>query len=774
MNIPTHIDFSNDKQNDLEIDLSNINNVNGILSQVKYKEILNDGQKRIYKGYCCCLCDCCCCRKSKNRYKYQFLIFYYILLFLIITAYTLRIGPLKKYNFIRNKILGYIKTFSLSTESSFFENNINITYNYKYNYYDDNDIEEYRLMNPFPFVNFFCDYNKFLNKQCNRSEYERDNGCNFHNLKKRKCIFKEYVKCCNLEYINNNNYKNNKTYYCDCVNGIISNNTNNIPCINYPRNEICNKEQYDYFYYKNYLYEKNIPGYIIDYNSIKYFCVYQIYEKVIFIFSLMLLFCTFIFYLIYIYILKNKNSSENIYYYTILIILMILYIIFSIISILFCYFFVYTLFLHSDNIQFFANKYNYYTNRWDKYIKEIIDNSKILVFDKYDLMKIFLIILSNFSWVISIFSLFLLIPIKRLIISHINLENNELNEKYKKSTFYIKDKIFDVEIKIDDELVLKSEEKYFLFKEVKIKEIKSNDNIYILVNNEYIKDQLRIDLKLYKKNIQIGRLRDLINLIIVILIFLIGLFQIFSINNYIFIFYNDENDKFENYNRINGNNFYDLSYYPINYRYLGRERKLYFQIYPTSFEVYKYFEYYIEISEFLICLIMLFSYCFCFFKRLFTGGIKTQYQINIYKSIFKIFIVFNFIYMFLSKFLLVNGFIIYGLNYEHILTPFHQYKLLIHSILNSIIMVLYIVIIVKNFRLIKYINNIEKEMNLINGENNNPKKLEFIDLYNLKHTLKPIIYNNYKMNLFYELEGEKLKNKMNKEGIDSEINDLEK
>ncbi len=130
--------------------------------------------------------------------------------------------------------------------------------------------------------------------------------------------------------------------------------------------------------------------------------------------------------------------------------------------------------------------------------------------------------------------------------------------------------------------------------------------------------------------------------------------------------------------------------------------------------------------------------------------------------------------MFLSKFLLVYGFIIYGLNYEHVLTPFHQYKLLIHSILNSIIMVLYIVIIVKNFRLIKYINNIEKEMNLINGENNNPKKLEFIDLYNLKHTLKPIIYNNYKMNLFYELEGEKLKNKMNKEGIDSEINDLEK
>ncbi len=385
---------------------------------------------------------------------------------------------------------------------------------------------------------------------------------------------------------------------------------------------------------------------------------------------------------------------------------------------------------------------------WDKEFTEIY------IFNEYwkenNHASDFLLISSQLSWSISIFSLFLLIPIKKLIISHINLENNELNEKYKKSTFYIKDKIFDVEIKIDDELVLKSEEKYFLFKEVKIKEIKSNDNIYILVNNEYIKDQLRIDLKLYMKNIQIGRLRDLINLIIVILIFLIGLFQIFSINNYIFIYYNDEYDKYYNYNKINNNSFYEISYYP-NF-HSSSFPSVFFRIYPTSFQVYKYFEYYIEITEFLISLNMLLIYCFCFFKRLFTGGIKTQDQINIYKSFFKSFIAFNFIYMILSFFLLSYGFVVFGINDTEEITDFMKIKVLIHSSLNSIIMILYIVIIVKNFRLLNYINNIEKEMNLINGENNNPKNIEFIDLYNLKHTLKPIINNNYKMNLFYELE----------------------
>ena len=128
--------------------------------------------------------------------------------------------------------------------------------------------------------------------------------------------------------------------------------------------------------------------------------------------------------------------------------------------------------------------------------------------------------------------------------------------------------------------------------------------------------------------------------------------------------------------------------------------------------------------------------------------------------------------MILSLFLSIYGFIILGVKNKDELTDFIKVKLLIHSILNCIIMILYIIIIGKNFSSIKYINNIEKEMNVINTEDNNPKNIEFTDSYNLTHILKPIIYNNYQINLFYELEGEKLNNKMNKERMDSEMNDL--
>ena len=120
--------------------------------------------------------------------------------------------------------------------------------------------------------------------------------------------------------------------------------------------------------------------------------------------------------------------------------------------------------------------------------------------------------------------------------------------------------------------------------------------------------------------------------------------------------------------------------------------------------------------------------------------------------------------MFLSLFLSTYGFFEYHINYyQELLTYFTLTKILIHSILNFIIIILYIVIIFKNCKLIKYINNIEKEMNLFYNENNNPTYIEFIDLYNIKQRLKSIIYNNYQINLFYELERGILKNQMKEE-----------
>ena len=91
------------------------------------------------------------------------------------------------------------------------------------------------MINFFPFVNSYCDYNKYLNNQFNKSEYERDNGCNFHNLKKRKCISKEYVQYCKDEYYDNN--------YCDYFDYLIYNNST-FKCDNYNdiKNGSCSEE----------------------------------------------------------------------------------------------------------------------------------------------------------------------------------------------------------------------------------------------------------------------------------------------------------------------------------------------------------------------------------------------------------------------------------------------------------------------------------------------------------------------------------------------------
>ena len=611
------------KENEINIDISNINNINGELYQVKYEESLTYIQKQIYNrkinGFCYCSNFCifyyCCCGKYQIKYIYQFLVLYIILCFLILGSKIFQIGSIDQYNIARNELLSKINLFTIGYETCFYD----------------------------------------------------------------KIIINNENKTCSDDY-----------------------------------------------------------AYVINYSLAQFICDFKNYEKNILFTSFILLFFSFIIYIISFKIIKNKNNTNEIYYYIILILLMILYAIFAIISVLFCYFHI-SFFNFFIKDQFYIKTFSYQNETWNEEFSSIYTKYHNWLYNYLEYAFV-IITSSQISWVISIFSLFLLIPIKNLIISHINFENNELNEKYKKISFYLKDKIFDIEINIDDELVLKSGEEYYLFKEVKIKEIKENDNIYILINNDYIKDELSVtDLKIYNMNIQIYRLGDLINLIIVILIILIGLFNIFSKNEYEKIFYDKSFD------------YFDLL-------------DFYFKMYPLNFQVYKYFEYYIEISEFIICLIMLLFYCFCFFKRLFTGGIKTQYIINIYKFIFKIFIVFNILFMFLSLFLSTYGFFEYHINYYHeLLTNFILTKILIHSILNFIIIILYIVIIFKNFRLIKYINNIEKEMNLFYNENNNPTYIEFIDLYNIKQRFKSIIYNNYQINLFYELERGILKNQMKEE-----------
>jgi hypothetical protein len=106
-------------------------------------------------------------------------------------------------------------------------------------------------------------------------------------------------------------------------------------------------------------------------------------------------------------------------------------------------------------------------------------------------------------------------------------------------------------------------------------------------------------------------------------------------------------------------------------------------------------------------------------------------------------------------------------------------KLIIHLTLNSLFFILSFVILFYNKKSKKYISVIKKDMALFEKDltMNIPIKFDFIDLNYLRHTLKPIIYKDYQINLFYELEGEeigkKIKNKIDKyEDSEVRINDV--
>ena len=459
----------------------------------------------------------------------------------------------------------------------------------------------------------------------------------------------------------------------------------------------------------------------------------------------------FIFIITYLSIIKKKIKVEKgKYYYVILFFLFLLYIIFALISILFCYLLAYSSFLTDERISVYYILTIYQYNNY--YIYDPINEENEYYFPQ----KWWIIILSlNLNFIICILSLFFLIPIKKLILSHINLEDgNDKNIKYKKTTLYIKEKKLDIEIKLVDDLVIKldNEEKIYVFKEVKIPEIKKN-NIYIYIDNFYIKEQLSsTNLYYYNMNIQIERLYELINLMIVIIVILIGLCNFFTRHKYFFEYYRDIDDL----NRYSSSNYNDEDYYQSYNFYTYKPVYLYSALHKPSFKVYIQFEYYIEIIELLFSFIILFFYLFSFIKRLLNGGIKTKAGINKFKLIIKSTIVYNWIFISLSFVLFVYA--MFLSIFYYILSNFNLIKLIVHSSFNFIIMILYIPIIIKNNRIKEYINQVEKEMNSINDNLpiNNPINIDYIDLKNTKHTLKPIIYNNYQVNLFYELEGENI------------------
>ena len=507
----------------------------------------------------------------------------------------------------------------------------------------------------------------------------------------------------------------------------------------------CSYEQYTERPYNNYFVNylrktSDSIGYIIDCGNVKFFCDFKKFENNVFIFGIILMFFAFIFitYLFKYYKKKIKIGIENgKYFYVILFFLFLLYIIFALISILFCYLLVYSSFLTDDRLSvyyiFTLYHYSYYYNYDFDY--EPLDYRNYELFPQ----KWWKIILSlNLNFIICILSLFFLIPIKKLILSHLNLEDgNEETIKYKKTSLYIKEKKLDIEIKLVDDLVFKldNEDKIYTFKEVKIPEIKKNDNIYIYINNFYIKEQLSTtNLYYYNMNIQIERLYELINLMIVIIIILIGLSNIFTMDKYFLEYYNSNSDS------------YFSKFFSSN---------LYSELHLASYKVYGYFEYYFELFELIFSFIILFVYLFSFIKRLLNGGIKTKSGINKYKIIIKSIIVYNWIFVSLSFVLFIYAMFVSICYY--IISNFNFIKLIVHSSFNFIIMILYIPIIIKNNRIKEYINQVEKEMNSINDNLpiNNLFNIDYIDVNNKNYILKPI-YNNYQVNLFYELEGENI------------------
>ena len=654
MDVPTPINYQNIKINNISKENENLIDLNGILVQFPYIDSLKEKEKKEYdqKNNACC-----CCGNGANNYICQIFVLYIILFFFIICSIIFRISTIQMYNNLRNQDLANFKLYSTayttSSINNIINNNNNFKPNYTYPYYEN------------------CTLSNYENGRCTRLQYELENGCNFHNYYVRnKCDLYDY-----RNYCNNNKYRAGYCYYYDYQ----VYQSNHFYCYSSDYNEgKCSYEQYnkkpsnrDFIYYYRRL---SFIGYIIDYSGVKFFCDYQNFENNVLIFGIISMCFILIFIITYLKSIKKKIKVEKeneIYYYIILSILFLLYIIFSLISILFCYLLVYSLFLILPDLpEFFIFDVKESTNN-DKhyeYINQINYIEEYLFDDNWWVFSLSI----TFNTIICILSFFFLIPIKKLILSHLNLEDrNEETIKYKKTSLYIKEKKLDIEIKLVDDLVFKldNEDKIYTFKEVKIPEIKKNDNIYIYINNFYIKEQLSTtNLYYYNMNIQIERLYELINLMIVIIIILIGLSNIFTMDKYFL-------------------EYYDSSDYSDSYFSKFFSPNLYLMCHLASYKVYGYFEYYFELFELIFSFIILFVYLFSFIKRLLNGGIKTKSGIKRYQLMIKIFIISNYIFMFLS-FVLFNYAMFLSIFYN--LTDFKFTILIFHSSFNFTILILYI------------------------------------------------------------------------------------
>ncbi len=526
---------------------------------------------------------------------------------------------------------------------------------------------------------YYCNYYQYINGYCSYSRYH--SYCN---------DVRFAHGCCN--YYDHQVYLG-KSFYCSYDNY---------------RQNLCSYAQYD---------SRNA---FFDFSFLENYENFQYIEGKIIYGCLLLDLISFLFMIIVISNEKKKISNKKEMIFKInFFLLFILYIIFAIICSLYCFICLYL-------IHFYYTPY--YT---------IGDSKHDCIEEGVPLLDV--VGEQSSSFIVCVLVFFMFGILKNIMISHINLEekgNRDNTEKYRKTVFNIKEKELIIEIKLEDELCLKTmnNDNIYIFKKIKIPEIKKNDDIYIFINNKYIKDQISIThLNTYNMNEQVKRLFILSKLMFVVLIFIIYLFV--------------ESAK----NSFSSSRYYDDSYY-----------------------VYIYIELFLEICEFMIYLLMFLTYLYLFVKRILNGGIKTDNELKMNNKILNSFIVFCFICLFLNLCLITYESCLIGYNKQVILINYILAKVIIHLSFNFISFILLFVILFYNFKSKKYISEIKNDMDLFEKDLNMniPLKFAFTDLKKQKHTLKPVIYKDYKINLFYELEGEKIdKNKINKidKNEDSEV-----
>ena len=544
-----------------------------------------------------------------------------------------------------------------------------------------------------------------------------------NNLWNRVLLCSDSNNCNYYQYING--YCSYSTYKSYCNPTMFKNG-----CCNYYDHQVylgksfsCTYDDYYYDHLCTYAqYTRGIRNLrVYDFSFLENYENFQYIEGKIIYSCLLLDLITFLFMIIIMNNEKKKISGKKEMIFKInFFLLFILYIIFAIICSL--YFFICLYLIHF-----------YFT----PYYKINDDSKHKCIEEGVPLLDV--IIEQSSSFIVCVLIFFMFGSLKNIIISHINLEekgNRENTEKYRKTIFNIKEKELNIEIKLEDELCLKTmnNDNIYIFKKINIPEIKKNDDIYIFINNKYIKDQICIShLNTYNMNEQVKRLYILSNLMFVVLIFFM----------YLFI----ESAK----NSFSSSRYYDDSYY-----------------------VYIYIELFLEICEFMIYLLMFLSYLYLFVKRILNGGIKTDKELKMNNKILNSFIVFCFICLFLNLCLIAYESCLIRYNKNVILFDYILTKVIIHLSFNCVIFLLLFVILFYNFESKKYISEIKNDMDLFEKDLNMniPLKFVFTDLKKQKHTLKPVIYKDYKINLFYELEGEKIdKNKINKidKNEDSEV-----